>query len=257
MKNSSIRKLFAVLMSVALLVGILAGCGAEQSVPDTTGAANPVVVGMLVLNANASVYISYDADGHVLDIQGADENGENLVGEHTDFLGKSCSDVVADLIKSSAVVGSLNDEVNYIIIKQAFNSALPSTAFLETVLTAAQAAATEAGSAAKVILITTEDLDADGYIGFEMAKKLLLAHLGQENVDTLDGTPELFDGMYGFTVVAGENRDSYIVNAVTGDVFEGVLEGTGFEDGYTDIDESPDENVNPGEDTIGEQPPVE
>lgn len=235
------KKFLTVLMSAVLLLGILAGCNTNQpSGTDATGSAvsTPVAAGMLVLNANASVNISYDDEGLVLNVEGADDDGSSLAGEYTDYLGKSCSEAVCDLIGNSKVVGFLNDEANYVMIKLAVGSALPGATFLETIQKDAEAAIAQAESNAKLVFLTEENLDDEGYINLESAKQLMLAHLALESFDTLDGTTEPINGVYGFAVTAGELEGDFIVDAVTGDVFEGELEGT------SSGDEQLDEEIN-------------
>lgn len=249
------KKFLAVLMSAILLLAILAGCGNET--PDTTEGTNPVATpiaaGMLVLNANGTVNISYDADGLVLDIEGADDNGSILVGEYTDFLGKSCSEVICDLIGNSIVLGHMDQDVLCVMIKQAVGSALPGSTFLETIQKDAEAAIAAGNSKAKVILLTEENLDEQGYINLESAKALMLAYLGLETFDTLDGTIAPINGLYGFSVIAGDLEGDYIVDAVTGGVFEGTLDGVETDE---DLDE---EFVEPDatEDVTAEDPTVE
>ena len=242
------KKILAVLMSAMLLLGILAGCNAEPPATDPTNkVSTPVAAGMLVLNAEATVNISYDADGLVLDIEAADDNGSIVVGEYEGFLGKTCSDAVCDLISGANRSGFLTEESTYIMIKQALGSALPGSTFLETIVKDAEAALTAAGLDAAVVLVTAENLDENGYIDLETAKALMLAYIARDSFDTLDGTTAPIDGAYGFAVTAGDLEGSYIIDAVTGDVFEGELEGA-FEE---EIDDETNEEL-PTEEIIEE-----
>ena len=249
------KKILAVLMSSILLLGILAGCNTEQPTgTDATGngVSTPITAGMLVLNANASVNISYDADGLVLNIEGADNEGSSLAGEYPDYLGKSCSDIICDLIGNSITAGFLNNESNYVMIKQVVGSALPGTTFLETIGKDAEAAIGSAGSNATLILLTEENLDDEGFIDLASAKQLMLGHLGLDSFDSLDGTTAPLNGLYGFTVTAGDLEGDYIIDAITGDVYEGQLEGISYND------DSPEEEgvdaVDPTNEVVVETP---
>lgn len=235
MKKTNLRKLFAVLMSAVLLLGLLAGCnssgaGSTESTSGTedTSVATPIASGLLVVNANGAVNVSYDKDGLVLELEGIDENGIELVGEYENYLGESCSDVVCTLIKSSSAAGYLA-ESNYVVIKQAVGSQLPGTNFMDELTTDAQAALDTVNSSAALMVITEEDLDDDGYINLETAKALTLAHLKLENFDLFDGSAAPVDGVYGFNVTAGTLDVDLLVDAVTGAVWEGVLD-TGDDD---------------------------
>lgn len=229
------KKFLAVLISAILLLGIFAGCNAEQpagtDTTDGTTDPTPMATGMLVLNANASVNITYDADGFVLNVEGADNDGTTLAADYTDYLGKSCSDVIRDLIGSSKTIGYLNKETNYVMIKQTAGSPLPGATSLETIRNDAEASIEATGYNAKLILLTEEDLDDDGYINLESATQLMLAHLALDRFDSLDGTITPLGGKYGFTITAGDLAGDYIVDAVTGDVSAGQLEGVLYGDG--------------------------
>ena len=173
------KKILAILMSAIMLLGLLAGCGAKapEATEGTNAPVNPVAAGMLVLNVNGAVNVSYDADGLVMNLEGADINGEVLVGEYVDYLGKSASEVICDLITSSKMAGFMLPEVNYVVVKQAVGSALPGATFLETIEKDAEAAIAAAELTAELIMLTEDNLDEDGYINLESAKGILLAAL--------------------------------------------------------------------------------
>lgn len=228
MKRTNMRKVFAVLISAAMLLGLLAGCNnagdtnTTGATTDTTQMIDPIASGMLVLHANGAVNVSYDNDGLVLSIEGADKGGEELIAEYTDYLGESCADVICTLIKRSQ--NTDNPEMNkYVMIKQAFGSTLPGTNFLEELTTDAKAALEAAKSSAKLIVLTEEDLDEKGYINLESAKDLVLAYLSLDSFDSFDGTTAPVDGVYGFNIVAGNVDEDLLVDATTGSVYSGIL----------------------------------
>ena len=227
------KKILAILISAILLLGLLAGCGNQSDAPSSTNdsVATPVAAGMLVLNAGAAVNITYDSDGLVLHVEGADDNGSFVAGAYTGYLGKPVAEAVRDLIGQCGTTEFLSAGTGFVLIKQAYGSALPGTIFLETIDSEAKAAVKEY-SPAKVILLTEGDLDANGYINLDSAKQLLLAHLVLENFDTLDGTTAPIDGLYSFALTAGDMNARFIVDAVTGSVYQGELDEVDYGDVY-------------------------
>lgn len=251
------KKFIAILMSVLMLLGILAGCGETKPATATEGTqapiSNPMSAGLLVLNAAAAINISYDADGLVLGIEGIDDNGSTLVSEYTDYLGKSCSDAICDLIAASIHSAFLTPEENYVMIKQAVGSTLPGATFLETIQLDAENALSAAGSTAKLVVLTEENLDENGYIDLESAKTLTLAYLALDNFDVLDGAPSPVNGLYNFRVTFGDATEDLVIDAVSGDVYQGTLEDTTFED--DNLDDSI-EIVDPTDEAIVETQPI-
>lgn len=249
------KKFLAIVMSAVMLLGLFAGCGKTEPTPtDPTGEnlSTPVSAGLLVLNAAAAVNISYDADGLVLSVEGIDDNGSTLASEYTDYLGKSCSDAVCDLIAASVHSAFLTPEENYVMIKQAVGSTLPGATFLETIQKDAEAVLDTLGSTAMLVLLTEENLDENGYINLDAAKELVLAHLSVESFDVLDGSPSPINGQYSFRVTVGEVTEDLIVDAVSGDVYEGTLDEATFEDDNI-IEE---EIVDPTDEVIPETQPA-
>ena len=249
------KKFLAIVMSAVMLLGLFAGCGKTEPTPtEPTGEnlSTPVSAGLLVLNAAAALNISYDADGLVLSVEGIDDNGSALASEYTDYLGKSCSDAVCDLIAASVHSAFLTPEENYVMIKQAIGSTLPGATFLETIQKDAEAVLDTLGSTAMLVLLTEENLDENGYINLDAAKELVLAHLSVESFDVLDGSPSPINGQYSFRVTVGEVTEDLIVDAVSGDVYEGTLDEATFED--DNINE--EEIVDPTDEVIPETQPA-
>ena len=249
----NMKKIIAVLMSALLLVGVLSACGGNETATPTESktVSTPIAAGMLVLHVNGAVNISYDADGLVLNIEGADENGSILVGEYENYLGNSCSETICELISNSAAQGLFDEFVNYVMIKLAHGSALPGATFMETIQKDAEAAVAEVSANAKLLVLTEENLDEDGYINLEAAKDLLLAHLASDDFDVLEGEPTPSDGLYSFRITIGDLEGSFLVDAVTGVVCEGDLAEDSF------LEDEADDLVEITDPTEGENVDVE
>lgn len=219
------KKLFAVCLACVMTLCLLAGCGNETAAPQTNPGTNdettpvvkdPTPAGMLLLSAGASLNVSYDADGLVLKIDGNNETGIELTEKYTDYLGKTCSVVVKELITASAEAGYLTPHDKNIVIKQALRSQLPTEFFLETIETEAKAAAEAAGSTAAVALIDESILDEHGYITLATVKALLSSHLGVAQLDKYYGGAVPIDGFYICTVEVAGVRSYHKIDAVTG-----------------------------------------
>lgn len=221
MKTTTVKKLLAALLSAVLLLCALAGCSSEpasQTDPagETQSISDPIPVGMLVLSTEASLKISYDADGMVLDVVGMNDHGIVLADSYTNYLGKSCADVVKELIAAAADAGHLRTSVKNIVIKLAVGSSQPGSHFLDTLETEAKTAAEAVGSAAAVTVIDTTMLDENGYINLDTAKALLMNQLGVTALDAYYGSDAPTGDCYICTVEVDGVESSYSIDAVTG-----------------------------------------
>lgn len=221
MKKTTVKKLLAALLSVAMLLCVFAGCSNEPATQTTptdqsVEVTDTIPVGMLVLSTEASVKINYDADGMALDVTGMNDHGIVLADSYTDYMGKSCVDVVKELIAAAHDAGNLSTAVKNIVIKLAVGSTQPGSHFLESLEAAAKEAAEAAGSSAVITAIDTTMLDEDGYITLDTAKALLMNELGVTALDAYYGSDIVSNDCYICTVEVGGIESSHSIDAVTG-----------------------------------------
>ncbi len=236
------KKLFAVLLSIALVLSLLSACGETGKKPSGNLNTVPTVCGMLVLTTQTSATITYDTDGMVTEVEDA--------GGYKDFLGKSCSTVVKELLTANKP----EPDTNNIVLKVAVGSQFPTEFFLESLATDLEKAAETIGTTAKVTVIGLDGLDEEGYINAEIARTLLLNQL-----DTADASvstnPKPYNGVYSFVVTAGGINTVYNVDAITGLIsIEETVGDDNNQDHYTEEEPVPTEAIEtfPEEEVIPE-----
>lgn len=215
MKN--MKKLLALALCVVLAMGLIACSEKEpdetEPVPTTTvNIADSAVAGKLIYSTNASVIsISYEATGLVTAIEGINAEGDFLIEEYSDYLGKTCEDVVAQLVTLSIESSSLTPIT---VIKPVIGSNFPNADFLNNIVSKAQLTADTAYATTNTILIPLEKLDDAGYINLETAKSVVLSMLGLEKATTFVGdTAPDAQGQYLFYVEEGDVKGHYLLDA--------------------------------------------
>lgn len=225
MKTTTLRRMLAAIMAAIMALCVLTGCTkepAQQTDPQNVGTSLPV--GMFILTAGASVNVRYDIDGLAVEVTGNDENGLSLAENYTDYLGKTCADVVKDLIAAATNAAYLTPKTKNIVIKQVANVPLPGTDFLGTIESAVKAAAEEIKSTAVITLVSAEKLDEDGNINFETAQALLCNELGVEKLDAYYGLSTPTDGAYICTAEIAGVQTYHSIDAATGLIAEATEE---------------------------------
>lgn len=247
------KKLIALTLSVLMMLGLLAGCGGGKdtdsgkgNTPATEGtsAVNIEKTGSLVLTANACMEISYGTDGVVLGVEGLNDEGKNLIESSDELLGASCAEVVNKLIKECSIK-TYQGSLSYVAVKFNKDAGTPDAEFLSGIETAAKAALETVAPNAKLVIITPDKLDADGYIDLATAQLLVEGYLEVDKLDGFDGTDKPVDGFYSFKVSFNGIEDEVHVNASTGVVGDGALSGTEeeeIEEETTPEESTPDES---------------
>lgn len=222
----NLRKVLPLLLVCILCISLLAACGDKtpSQVDPTSGedGSPALTTGLIVLNAEAALEISYDEEGLVLSVDGLDENGITLSDRYTNYTGKACADAVRDLVSLSVEAGFLTPESDAIVIKQSLGAHLPSDSFLKSLMAEADALS----EGVPVFLITEEELTTDGYINLEAAKTLVANYLSLEESSDITGDPTPVQGLYALSLPSSVQVEFYTVDANTGSVVPGYPGGS-------------------------------
>ncbi len=229
------KKIFVVLATLLVAAAVLAACAqssdvgslsntqAQTEAPKTNGA-----VGTILLSVNPEIEIEYDDQGLVVAVNGVNADGKALLANCTDYKGKTCAQVVTELVgkiyKSGEFELEMNGHAKNIVIKLEEGSAYPSEAFLDQVAQSVQAAVTANGSQSEALVVEQKDLDEKGRIGIEKAKEIVLAQLGLTEAEFTEKKYELDDGVYELEFTANGIEYEYEVDAYTGKILEADYE---------------------------------
>ena len=223
------RKSFLVtISSLALLsTALLNGCGSQsaQSTSDTAPAASEETAvaevqsletptlgetGILILSVNPEIRIDYDKGGKVTAISGRNEDGNKIAQAAQDEIGKSCDEVLRNLITEINAAGYFVDDIDghqkNIVIQIEPGSVLPSDDFLQNMSTSTQDAVKGLSLASDIVTIDEDDYDPtyttaerpSPYITLEKAQEIALAQADVNVADAVfddkefdhdDGTP--------------------------------------------------------------------
>lgn len=218
-------KLFGVLF--VALTFVLVGCTAggtnssQQGLPDIEGAAISDS-GTLILKVNPEIAINYDENGKVISIHGVNDDGNDIIANYPDFIGKDSGQVLRDLIVMIGEAGYFVEEVEgqsrQIVLELEAGSALPNNEFLEHMAMSAQKAVEEYKLNSEVTV------EGDTYLSLDEAKEIAFKHAG------VDGTKAIFDDeeldtddgvlKYELEFKINGNEYEYDIHAITGEVLE-------------------------------------
>lgn len=229
MKRTKMKAMLAGLGLCTALAAALSGCGGtEQIAAVSAGSTAPVasVAGSILMSVNPEIEIDYDKSGHVLEVEGVNEDGKRVVSDYTGFEGRPTDEVMAELVaeidRDGYFDNGLGGRDKNIVLKVADGSTYPTDNFIERVAESVRASVSDRGGASRAYSIERDDLDDQGYIGIEAAKQLVLGQLGIDPAQAtfVEHEYELDDGVYEFEFVSGGVGYDYEVDARTGKVLE-------------------------------------
>lgn len=210
------KRIFALVLCATLALSLLA-CGAKDPTPTTPAPSDPqniaeaTAAGQLIFSTEASVTISYEKTGLVIKVEGANSTGDLMVEDDEPYVGKSCEDVVAELVTLSIENSYLTHNI---VVKPVPGSVMPSEDFLDKIISKAQATADGAYANSNAIAVPADKVDDYGYIDHETAKSILLSMLELEKATTLMGQNNVdSEGQYLFYVEEGEIKGHYLLDA--------------------------------------------
>ncbi|MBQ6833914.1 MAG: hypothetical protein IJO55_05805 [Lachnospiraceae bacterium] len=146
MKKNYVRTMLAVLAVSSLCVSGLTGCannvtkGATDKVAAATEAEKNGLNGggILCLKVNPEIAITYDEEGLVTEVSSRNEDAKKILESYKDFEGKSCREVVGELVTEIGDAGYFTEEIEgegrQIVIEIERGSKLPSEEFLDEVV---------------------------------------------------------------------------------------------------------------------------
>lgn len=225
--------LLALVSSLAVLIAVLlTGCAPANNAESEKG--------YLKLSVNPEIRIEYNADGLVTGLEGLNRDGSDIVSGYGDYIGKSCSDVLKDLVADIYQAGYFIEDADsgrrQVVLQIEPGSALPDDDFLELLRGDVQAEMKDLALEAPVVDIDSSDYDQryasdtqpSPYITLEKAKEIALAHAEVKAADAHWDDRE-FDFENGQPIFelefsAGGVEYSYDIDAQNGKILRSVSE---------------------------------
>ncbi len=215
------KNYLTVVAAILVITLLLTACGTQPTVQN--GA-----VGTILLSVNPEIEIGYDRQGLVVEVEGVNEDGRDILLHYTDYEGKTCAQVTSELVQLIYDAGCFQLELDgnpkNIVVKLEEGSAYPNDAFLTEVADSVRTVVNNQGGKSDTMVVDRKDLNEKGLIGLEKAKELVLAQLNLEEASFTDKEYELDDGVYELEFTENGVEYEYDVDAKTGKILKSEKE---------------------------------
>ena len=212
------KKVIALLLCAVALVGLLAGCNknkADETTLSTEYLVESTPAGTLYLTFGAMIEVVYDADGNALHIAGKNDAGKTIANACQNQLNQDCVFAARAMLRYASD-NKLFGDAKTVAVRLGKNDPMPTTDFLETIITDCQYLLDEECTGLKMIRISDERLDEDSRLNLDCAKILASYYLGAPTSELSGGEVPL-DGVYTITTADGKS--------CTVDAFNGLVVG--------------------------------
>ena len=251
------KKIIAFTLSALMLLTVMAGCKdkADPNNPGGSGATDPTdntgVVGPVfekgggTLNmtaGDAAILVTYDANGIVEKVEALSNKALEWMETCDDQTSSTCTELTGKFIKDNFAINMR--KLSFVCIKQNKGSGYPTDTFMKDIDTVAKDALSDIGSTAKLVVLSMDKLDSNGYMDAETAGVLAAAWLGAKNVENLSRIGELTNGFYSYLIRYDGEEEAVHVNAETGCSGLGVID-----EGPQGAGDDPAEATDPKENT--------
>ena len=150
---------------LSLVVGIFSGCATKTG---STEGAEVAKGGNLILRVNPEISIEYDKEGRVTKIEGLNEDGNEIIADYKDNIGKDCKVVVKELIEKiheqGYFVADAEGKYRNITLQIEPGSSLPNEKFLDEIVYDVRETIQSLQLESSIVGIDNDDYD-DRYTG--------------------------------------------------------------------------------------------
>ena len=176
--------------------------------------------GTLILKVNPEIALKYNEEGVVTDITGNNEDGQKIIENYADFIGKESGIVLEELIalinEEGYFVEEVEGESKRVVLELEAGSILPDEQFLEKMTTNVQNAVANLDVKTNVV--------TEAGISLEEAKQIAFDHAGVKAEDARFDDQELDkdDGikLYELEFYANGYEYEYDIHAETGEILK-------------------------------------
>ncbi len=261
MKKS--RQIITLIISILFVVATLFGCAKGTASKD----ASMNEKGTIHLRVNPEISIQYDKDGLVTLIKGENDDGEEIVADYKDFVGKDAREVVKELVtkiyEAGYFVSDIDGSERNITIEIEEGSVLPQPDFEKIIAKDVRSTLRSLDLDVQLFGIDASDYDNSSYqdaesgeyITLARAKEIALAHANVNAANAVfdDKDFDFDDGkaVYELEFKANGVEYEYDIDARTGNILKYEHDGknANIEPGKTDDSDYDDDNANFTDDT--------
>lgn len=239
MKKNIIKRIVSLTLVALLILALFAGCKAEPSKTAVekeilSAAKQEKVFGKILLSVNPEIEIEYDEDGIVVELEGVNDEGREIVKKYSDFVGKDSETVVKELVQEIYNSGYFSDTIDEnsrnIVVKLEDGSSYPDNGFLERVANGVRDAVNTNRLTSQPVIVDKTDVSGSGIISLEKAKELVLTQAGLKGATFSESEYDREDGVYEFEFVSNGMEYDYEVDALTGKVVKAESEAVDDDD---------------------------